>query len=363
MRTRPQRYAIWMTAFTMMIASASPSAAQDDVSAAIAELRQVLESQFRASVGIGFLSFDCDLGPEVARRGYFFCHAVDEEGDRFRYQILMDNENPPEVALVLQPAAQLPADTRDALEPPCREFLKEYNDEAWGPLHAALHRNLQEIITLDGARERLEPVRQALGAATTVELDSYGYRTSGRHELEYRIGGRGGGGLFRCGLAFDDQGTARVIAFLVTAQPGSALQASMLRPVARQRVAELTQTSVVSIEAPLEELAEPGDVIEGTASLASGEVLAIRGEYRGDPYDFEPVDFAFQVLDIPFLVRRHFGSQNRTVVSIECPTPVAADGTSITCETVLDGDERLLVTVARRGGNHRMLAVEPADPS
>jgi len=347
----------------VMIASASLWAAQDEKSAAIAELREVLESQFEASVGIGFVSFDCDLDPEVARRGYFFCQAVDEEGDRFRYQIRMDSETPPEVALVLQPAAQLPVDTTDTLEPPCRDFLKDYDDEAWGPLHAALHPNLQETISVDGARERLEPVRQTLGAATTVELDSYGYRTSGRHELEYRIGGRGGSGLFRCGLASDDQGNARVIAFLVTAQPGSALQASMLRPVARQRIAELTRESVESIEAPLEQLAEPGDAIEGTASLASGEVLAIRGEYRGDPYDFEPIDFAFQVLDVPFLVKRYFGSQNRTVQSIECPTPVAPDGASITCEIVLDGDERLSVTVARRGGDHRMLAAEPTDPS
>ena len=327
---------------------------RDDLAAAIAELRTELESQFRNSVGIGFSSFDCDLGPEVAGRGYFFCDAVDEEGDRFRYQIHAAEEPGAAAALIMQPADQLPTESRASLEAPCRAFLQHYDAREWDVLQANLHPGLRSVLTAEGARERLQTVRRALGAAETSELETYGFRSSGRHELEYRVDGEGGDGLFRCGLAPDEEGNFKVIAFLVTARAGSSLQTEMLVPVAKARITELTQESIDSIEAPFGELARPGDVIEGTARLTDGRVLAIRAEYRGDPHDFEAVDFAFQVLDVPFLITRYYRSQERTVTTVECPTPVPPDGTTLDCDVVLDGDDRLSVSVTRRGGDYRM---------
>lgn len=353
----------WLVVLLGLLVSPVLTTAQDrdDLDAAITELRAELESQFRESVGIGFASFDCDLGPEVAGRGYFFCEAEDEEGDRFRYQIHAAEQNEAAVALIMQPASQLPAESRDSLEAPCRAFLQHYDAREWDVLQANLHPSLRAALTAEGARERLETVRQALGVAETYELETYGYRSSGRHELEYSVDGEGGDGLFRCGLAPDVEDNFKVIAFLVTAEAGSALQTEMLAPVARARIAELTQESIDTIEAPFGELARSGDVVEGTARLADGRVLAIRAEYRGDPHDFEPVDFAFQVLDVPFLVSRYYRSQDRTVTSIECPTPVPPDGTTVSCNVVLDGSENLSVSVTRRGGDYRMNPDTPTD--
>jgi hypothetical protein len=48
-------------------------------------------------------------------------------------------------------------------------------------------------------------------------------------------------------------------------------------------------------------------------------------------------------------------------VSVDCPVRVVADGGSETCRVSLAGGKRLAVTLARRGGEHRVVEEKPVE--
>jgi hypothetical protein len=106
-----------------LLASVTLAAEKVTPEDAVAALRHGIESEFRANSGIGFLSFDCEIPENLIPGDPFFCEAVDEEEDRFRYRI-DTAEDGMTVATVSQPATQLEAEALARMEAPCREFFE-----------------------------------------------------------------------------------------------------------------------------------------------------------------------------------------------------------------------------------------------
>jgi hypothetical protein len=58
-----------------------------------------------------------------------------------------------------------------------------------------------------------------------------------------------------------------------------------------------------------------------------------------------------------------FAQRSQEAVAVRCPARVVPDGGEQTCTVDLMSGERLAVTVARRGGDHRVTSVAPLEPS
>jgi hypothetical protein len=336
--------------------AASPSASELN-----AAVRGLIEPGFRKNTGIGFARFECNASAPVQPGDLFDCDAVDQEGDSLRYTLGVDEEGTARVVLVSQPASQLTAAERAALEPPCHAFLGAYAAGQWDALYTALHPSLRETATLEALRAQLEPVRASLGALRGVELRRYARHVSGRHELEYALSAESGRGVARFGVALDDAG-ARLTAFNVSAEPGTPLQKALLEASLRGMVSGLVGEPVTRVEAPLDRLVRVGDAVLGKAHLAAGGDMPIRVSQKGRKDDFDTIDYACQVLDAPWLIRRLFVTQSKPVASVDCPKRVVPDGGGLTCEVKLESGERLAATVTRRGGDHRVTSIEPIEP-
>lgn len=337
--------------------SGSTEAPHDEVEAG---LREGIEAAFRAESGIGLRSFDCDIPRDIAPGQPFFCDAVGEEGDRFRYRIETSEEDVT-VASVAQPAAQLEEETLAMLEAPCGDFLSRYRAGSWSELWADLDPDLQKEVSASGVEERLARVLDAMGSLRSFDPESFEADAEGRLQLVYGLESENGPGLARFGLAVEDD-TARIRAFIVTAKPGSALQIEMAETVAREVLGRILERTVEGIEAPIERLRTIGDAVEGTARLAGGDVVPIRILQHGEWDDLDPMDFRVQVLDVPWLVARHIRSEGHEVAGVDCPSVVAPDGGRLRCVASLEAGPKLLVTIARRGGDHRILDAEEVAP-
>jgi hypothetical protein len=336
-----------------LVAVAAWTAAATDIDGMEAAVRQALESELQKGYGIGFSSFECDIDEDIAPGGRFDCQAVDESGDRMAYTIGIGEDGEARVILVSQPASQLSPTDREILEPPCRAFLDDFSAENWTALYAALDPSLREAVTADAAQAMLEPVRSVLGAVKKAELQTHAVHESGRHELVYRLDCEQSPGEARFGIVLGDGG-ARLTAFVITPAPGSSGQAVMLEAVGRDMLSGLIGEKVVRVNAPFADLRELGDAVEGTAWLEDGRDLPIRAVQSGRKDDFDPVDYRFQVLDVPWLLRHMLEAKSRTVESVDCPQRVVADGQVVSC-TVTTDDGTLIVTLQRQGGNYRVV--------
>lgn len=338
------------TCFLVVVAWTAAATGIDGMEAAV---RQALESELEKGYGIGFSSFECDIDEDIAPGGRFDCQTVDESGDRMDYTIGIDESGGASVILVSQPASQLSDADRRILETPCRAFLDEFSAGDWATLYASLDPSLSEAVTADGARAMLEPVRSVLGAVEKAELQTHAINESGRQELVYDLDCERSPGEARFGIAIGDEG-ARLTAFVITPAPGSSGQAVMLEAVGRDMLSGLIGENVVRVNAPFSDLRELGDAVEGTAWLEDGRDLPIRAVQSGRKDDFDPVDYRFQVLDVPWLLRHMLEAKSRKVESVDCPQRVVADGQVLSC-TVATDDGTLIVTLQRQGGHYRVV--------
>lgn len=344
---------------------ARPLPAQDGTSITervTAAVRGPIEAEFRQQTGLGFTSFACDLPGPPGPGTRFDCDAVDDEGDSFRYSIQVDAEGSAEVVLVTDPAAQVTPEQRAVLDPPCRAFLERYARGDWKAIHAGLGPSLREELSLASLRGQLEPVRAALGELRGFELAHRALRHDpGRLELEYALEGTHGPGVARFGLHDEGEGLA-VTAFSLAPAPGSAVFARLLENELRETLARQAGEPVDRITAPLGELRQVGDAVAGTARLAGGAELAIGVTQKGRRDDFDRNDYGVAVLDAPWLISRALADRLQPGGSVECPARVVSDGGTQTCLARLASGESLSVDIARRGGEHRLTRIEPAQP-
>jgi hypothetical protein len=346
------------------LAAPSLIAAEPSEDELVAELtgavRAMIEPQFRANVGIGFSSFVCRIGSDIGPGGRFDCDAVDEEGDRIRYTLEIDEEGTATIVLAAQPAEDLSAEDLAVLEPPCRLFLALYGAADWDTLIAGLHPALLEAMPPDRIRAQLESVRSSLGELRSADLESYARHVSDRHEMEYALDCERGPGVARFGLAIDDEG-ARVTAFVITPAPGSPIHTELMLAEGRSVLTDLIGEPVSRIDLRLDQLHDVGDAVEGTAWLPDGRDLPVRAVQHGRTDDFDVIDYTYQMLDVEWMLHRAFASRPGGVTSVDCPTRIAPEDGTVECRVVLGSGETLAVTVARHGGDHRIVSSAPVD--
>jgi hypothetical protein len=355
---RALRIAPWIVLASCTIATPHASAQEPTREQMLEELsttmRGLVEPAFKESVGFGFSSFECEVETDLGPGSRFDCTAVDEEGERIGYTLSVDGEGMATVVLATQLAENLTAGDRAVLEPPCLRFLDLYSKAEWATLISELHPALLETVPGDQVEAQLVPVREALGGIETVELVSYGRHATGRHELAYRLECARGPGVARLGLFIDDDGS-RVSAFVVSPSPGSDLHARMLNALGREMIASFINEPVERIDAPIDQLHSVGDAVEGTARLGDGREIRIGVVQQGRHDDFDTIDYRFQVLEVSWLLMRAFAARPDPAVAVECPTRVAPDGGTLTCRAEFASGETRDVTVARSGGDHRII--------
>ncbi|MGD8438975.1 MAG: hypothetical protein PVG53_00455 [Holophagae bacterium] len=353
----------WPLLLVIGVASASADESGPTYDSLIAELtatmRGLIEPQFEANTGLTFTSFECRIDGVLEADSRFDCDAVDEEGDRIRYTLEVDDEGTATVVLASQPAAELSAADRAVLEPPCRAFLTRFDDADWSSLIADLHPSLLDTTGSDEIRASLDKVRSALGDIRDIHTETYARHNTGRHELEYRLDCANGPGTARFGL-LEDGDALKVAFYAVTPAPGSPLYAELLENEARGMVSGLIGREIARVDLPFDALVEVGDTAEGSAWLEDGDDVVIAAIRHGRADDFDVVDFTFRVLDVPWMIRRAFADRPDPTGTIDCPTRTAPDGGTVTCGVTLTSGTRLEVTVARHGGDHRIVDVQPA---
>lgn len=322
------------------------------------QLRTVLEEQFRASAGLGFTSFDCELKHDSPPGREFTCRATDEEGDRFFYRITADPEGGAPSVSMSQPVGQLNAEGREKLERPGLAFIDAFERAAWRAAHQQLSAGLGADLSLENMAAMLGPLRDTLGGLETVTAETYASPSPGFHEIEYSLAAKGGDAVARFRLQFIDDEHARITAFLVTARPGSALQARLLSTMGREALAPLLGQPVDRIEGPLSDLERIGDVIEAQAVLEGGVMIPVRVAQHGTAHDLDGNDYRFQVLDVPWLIRRYLVSTGAAPNRVDCPDRTAPDGGRVDCVATLEDGSRREIGVVRQGGDHRLVPPE-----
>lgn len=341
--------------YLSLLLFAAAAVAQSTAEEMTAKLRQSLEKQFRESTGLGFSHFQCNLPGNAPPGREFTCEAIDEEGDKFFYRILFENEGQPPYVTTTQPVDQLDPAGREVLERPCLEFLAAFGNEQWDQAYQTFPPELQDVVSLGEFRASLDPVRQAMGRIETIEASSYSTPAPGLHLLEYTMATEGGAAAARFKLQFVDQEQAKMVAFLISAAPGSSLQARLLSVSGRQVLTSLLGQSVGQIDAPFAELRLLGDAVEGTAVLDDGSEIMIRIEQHGTAHDLDDNDYRFQVLDVPWLIRTYLISTGEAPLEVDCPSRTAPDGGSVECVATMEDGSRRAIKIGRRGGDHRLL--------
>lgn len=350
------------TALVLILSLASTGAVADsnvsDESALVTQLRTALEQQFRTSTGLGFASFDCDLSPRTPLGQEVTCDAVDEEGDRFLYRIFSGAQDGPPTVSTSQPVSQLATEGRQVIEAPCLAFLDAFGRGVWEDAYAELSVEFSNGFSLDELKSLLRPLRDALGDLTGAKALTYATPSPGLHQLEYALDTSQGEAVARFRLRIGDGQQAHIDSFLITARPGSQLQATLLSAVGREALTPLLGQPVVRLTGPLATLERIGDTIEGQAVLEDQTAVPIWVEQHNTAHDLDPNDYRFRVLDVPFLIHRYLVSTGVESETISCPSRTAPDGGRIDCVAVLPGGTERAISVARRGGDHRLLRPE-----
>jgi hypothetical protein len=131
--------------------------------------------------------------------------------------------------------------------------------------------------------------------------------------------------------------------------------------ISAEAAASLTSAlgaQVERIEIPFDDLPNQYDTGPGRAWLEDGSEFAVLVERSGRDDDFERLDIKVKALDVPLLVTPHLRSQGMPPKAFDCPSRVVPDGGSIDCKVQLDDGGSAKFTVARRGGEHRLLRLE-----
>jgi hypothetical protein len=325
-------------------------------------MRGLVEPTFKESVGFGFVSFACEVETDLGPGSRFDCTAVDEEGERIRYTLEVDDEGMATVVLATQFAENLTAEDRTVLEPPCLKFLDLYSLGEWDTLISELHPALLATVPGETILTQLAPIREALGEVRSVRLVTYSRYVmedqTTRHELAYDLECTEGPGVARLGLFIDDEGP-RVAAYVVSPSPGSPIHAEMLSALGCEMISSFVDEPVERMDAPIDQLQSVNDAVEGTAWLSDGREIRIGVVQQGRHDDFDIIDYRFQVLEVSWLLMRAFAARPDPAVAVECPTRVAPDGGTLTCRAEFASGEARSVTVARSSGDHRIIDSQP----
>jgi hypothetical protein len=339
-----------------MIATVAVHAQEADITSMF---RELLEASLRERAGIGFESFSCDVSAPLGPGDRFHCSAVDEEGDQLRYTIEVDDEGTATVVGGEQRASTLQPEHLQSLEAPCRAFMEAYDRRDWPGLFDRLHPGLQEVVGgAAGVGDLLVSIREFFGEVRSARPEWFAVRQVGGQELEYRLRCENGDAEARFRIGADDDGELRLLAFTVTALPGSAEQAELLRRMAPERLSPIIGAEVERVDAPFERLVRRGDVVEGTAWLVDGRELVVRIEQHGLRDDFELNDYRFAVLELQFLIERALRPQLSDLASVSCEQRVVPDGGQAGCVATLSSGEKSEFIVRRQGGDHRLFPAE-----
>ena len=360
---KPTPYAVLVVMIAGGLTAGSAATAQEPTREQMIEqlsatMRGLIEPSFVESTGFGFDSFVCEVETSLGPGSRFDCDAVDEEGDRIRYTLEVDDEGMATVVSATQPAEDLSQADRALLELPCRRFLDFYGAGDWDALIAELQPAVLQSSSPDEIRARLIPVRDALGDLQTIEALNYRRTDAVNHEMEFALECENGPGFARFRLAIEGE-KAVVSAFVVSPSPGSPLHSRMLLIEGRDTIAGILGVEVAGFDAPVQELHHVGDAVDGTATLADGRVLPSGVFQQGRVDDFDVIDYRFYLLDVPFLLMRAYASSPDPAISVTCPTPVAPDGGTLTCRAEFASGKLAAVTVARSTGDHRIVDAQP----
>ena len=338
-----------------------PASARNQASELTLAVRELLESSLREQAGIGFVEFDCAVQLPLAPGQRFTCNALDEEGDRLRYTLEVDDDGTTTVIRASQPADSLGADALESLSAPCRGFLQAFEQADWETLLAGLHASLRAEIDRNRVVSRLQELLVTIGDLETPVATWYSSSESGAHQLEYKLPAQVGGAVARFELAPEND-SWKILAFLVSAEAGTALSASLISSQASVLLSQALGTTVSRVEGPFHELVAKGDQLEASAHLESGEVVPVLAQQTGHSDDFDANDYFFSVLDAEIVVTKGVEERVENVTGVECEARIVPDGGEIPCLVHREGAPPLELVLSRRGAEHRIRSAQPTGP-
>ena len=280
--------------FASLVCSVTPVLAQvgGDREAVVHDLREVLERPFMEDGG--FFAFDCAITASGLPPYPFTCDAVRASGERYQYLLAPDPAEGLIVDMVTEPAGQLGYAWLPAMQAACQRFLEKFNQADWEGMYAGFDASLQELIPVASIAADLTSIRELLGPAGELTLESYSVRNGGRTELQYAVPAQNGKAAFRCGLHASEN-IMTILAYLIAPYPDTPLYKSNLEEKAAQQLSALIGNEVIGVEIPYQQLPEVSNSAEGVAILANGERVKIMVMRSGRTDDFSQYDFSFAV--------------------------------------------------------------------
>lgn len=341
----------------LVVAAGLQAVASGSESGAVSALRSELEAEFLEATGLRFVAFDCG-GDPVSSALELSCEAVDEEGDRFLYRIQSANSDRPASVAAWQPVEQLDVDGLTWLRAPSDAFIDAFARGDWPEIVGTLDAALTQRLSVTGVERMLAPLREHAGKVVRFEPLLYNSPAADAHALEYRIEAEHGSLIGRFRMRADESGKSRISAFLILPQPGSPLAVQLLSDTVREGLRPLVGQPVLRVLAPLADLRQAGDAVEGDLVLADESRIAVRAEQVSTTSDFSDDDYRFRILEASWLVRAHLEAAERPVDDVRCPTRVVPDGSELRCTVVRADGSTYPVRVLRRGGEHRLLGTD-----
>ena len=318
------------------------------------EIRSYLENQFKEVTGLGFKEFRCDFPDSWPNSREFICFATDEESDRFIYRVIFKEGQDDPLVSMSQPASQLNPSGLAAISAPGDAFLLAFAEEDWEGALASVSKELREQLGLEGMRNILAPLKARLGTVSNPKVRFYANPRQGLHQLDYTLDSDQGKVLGRLRMIIDSENKPQILGFLVTAEPGTPLQAKLLEETGKAVLGQFFDQPISRIEGPLDSLQFIGENAELEVILEDGSRVMARVEQHGSTYDTDSNDYRFQVLDARTLIGLTLASGDKKVKAIDCPSDVTPDGGQLDCTVTFADESTTTFRLMRRGGEHRM---------
>lgn len=357
-RLAGRTFAPWLWVVLAFFLSVSGLAHGADTAEVTASIRAHTESQFKATTGLGFVSFDCAYPNGWPGSREILCDATDEEGDQFIYRLYFEADQREPRSSMMQPVEQLNPEGLAVLSQPSNAFMQAFARSNWNAAFDVLSPPLQQQLGRQGLRDILEPMKSQFGVVKNPVAVFYASPSEGLHQLNYSFDSDQGKAVGRFRLTIDANNSAQIVGFLVTAEPGSPLHAHLLEQSGKDILARYFDQPIVDVDGSFDQLNYIGDNVQINVVLEDGTSVAARIEQFGTSYDLDTNDFRFQVLDAVTVIGLHLASSEQAASSIDCPASVTPDGGYLDCQvTTADGTTRTL-RLMRRGGQHRLAEVD-----
>ncbi|MCK7593734.1 hypothetical protein [Pseudomarimonas salicorniae] len=322
---------------------------------AVDTVREALETPFREQTGLAFSRFDCDLPQDIEQPGLveFSCHATDEEGDRFTYRLWRDQDSGESMVSQWQPLEQVPPTVLAPLTEAADRFLEGFATADWPATAAARHPRLAESQSEADLAAALGALREGSGRIEARRAMLFSQPGPGTYALEYRLDSERGPLLARIQLRREG-GNTGVSGYLIVPEDGTRLAAAMLQEQATEALTPLIGAPINALNVDLERLQRAGDAEVAAAEYGDGQRIAVLVTRVGTAFDYEPLDYRFSILDVPWMVARHEVQSGRPESTVQCPGRVARDGGHLDCTVTRKDGSEVVYRVERQGGEHRM---------